>query len=247
MFRAFALIGGATILGLVVAVMLLVRALRHARQAPATVPPPIDPSLQQIQNDASHRFRNALQTISALLGLQRDAVRDAVALRELDAAIGRVGAVSRFYQGRGAIGNIVAFDEIARGLVIDIQMKNDPNAEVALTVELSPLDLPLERAIPLSVLLNEIVTNAFRHAFKNVTEPHLTIRLTTTAGTGEAELVVVDSGIGIAEPPPERLGLRIVRAFARQLGGQTLLHGSTAEDGHGTMFSIAFRLEQRQR
>lgn len=82
--------------------------------------------------------------------------------------------------------------------------------------------LTRDTAAPLGLILNELVTNCFKHAFRGVVNPTLSVRLRRT-DESRLELVVADNGTGMAEGlevnPPRSFGLDLVRTLVGQLGG----------------------------
>lgn len=97
----------------------------------------------------------------------------------------------------------------------------------------------MHRALPCALILNELLTNAFRHAFPDGRSGEVAIRFREVEPQ-HLELVVEDNGVGappdFAAASEKSLGFRIVTILTRQLGG-TLEH----EPGRGTRFVLRFR------
>jgi two-component sensor histidine kinase len=93
-------------------------------------------------------------------------------------------------------------------------------------------------AVALGLIVNELVTNALKHAFPG--ERPGTVRVTFRAKyeTGEGHLCVADDGVGIGPPRPGGSGLELVRALTRQVGGR-ITSDSSAQ---GTVFRMDFLL-----
>ena len=110
---------------------------------------------------------------------------------------------------------------------------------VELRVEIENLPLGIDRAIPASLILNELVSNAFKHGFPNGRAG--TITLHGRRREGSFELAVEDDGAGVPEEigwkKPKSLGLEIVHILTRQLKGTFELDRS-----HGTAFRVWFPL-----
>jgi len=101
--------------------------------------------------------------------------------------------------------------------------------------------LEIDAAVPCGLVINELASNAFKHAFPGKRQGTLQVGVKRTA-EDTCELTVSDDGIGISEElDPARatsLGLRLVSLLTRQLRGQLVL-----ERGTGTTFKITFPLE----
>jgi signal transduction histidine kinase len=82
-----------------------------------------------------------------------------------------------------------------------------------------PLELSIDRAVPLGLILNEIATNSIKHAFGPDGGGRITVKLTAGVGYGEARLSVADNGRGVKQQNPTGTGLKLIVALARQIGG----------------------------
>ena len=81
------------------------------------------------------------------------------------------------------------------------------------------LEISIERAVPLGLILNEIATNSIKHAFGSDGGGRITVKLVAGVGYGEARLSVADNGRGIKQHNPTGTGLKLIGALARQIGG----------------------------
>jgi two-component sensor histidine kinase len=82
--------------------------------------------------------------------------------------------------------------------------------------------MPIDRAVPVGLIVNELVTNSLKYAFG---EKGGVIRVTFTVDPDRAEacLIVEDNGKGMGPPRPGGLGLQLLETFALQLGGRAFL------------------------
>ena len=103
-------------------------------------------------------------------------------------------------------------------------------------VEGAKAEIPTTMAIPLGFIVNELITNSAKYA-----EGHVSVRIEATSPT-DRSLSVVDDGPGMPagfKPEDSKgLGMRIVQALVKQIGGE--LHISTGDKGRGTRFTVAF-------
>lgn len=92
-------------------------------------------------------------------------------------------------------------------------------ADITLTLDIAPVEISGDRAMQLGLLTNELVANAYKHAFNRGEAGHLEVRLAEPS-PGRLELVVTDDGPGYSRDLNSRhMGSRLVEAFASQLGG----------------------------
>ncbi|QCO07266.1 GAF domain-containing protein (plasmid) [Azospirillum argentinense] len=98
-------------------------------------------------------------------------------------------------------------------------------------------ELVRERAVPLGLITNELVTNAVKHAFPSGPGT-VRVEFTVDHDTEQGCLTIADDGVGMGPPRPGSAGLRLVQSLAAQVGG-TVQQNSP---GHGTVFNITFPL-----
>jgi two-component sensor histidine kinase len=170
-----------------------------------------------LMREADHRIKNSLQLTASLLTLQRSRLSDAHAGPALDDAIGRVQAVAATHRALHESADLrtVAFGRMLSDLC---QHASRLSSAVAVRVHAEEVELDAERAIPLGLIVSELLTNALRHAYPNGGEGEVDLSLRLS--DAELEIEVVDRGIGQGADAAGQpnLGTTIVRALARQIG-----------------------------
>lgn len=167
--------------------------------------------------EVDHRVKNTLQMIAALVATQMTATADAGARETLGATLRRIEALATLHRRLHQSDDVtqVAIGDVAADIVADL-LGAAGRADVAVTLDLAPLRVPAETAAPLALIVNELVTNALKHAF-----PDRPGRLTVRIGrVGERDgIEVSDDGPGMPRIAPEgaTFGTTIVRMLARQL------------------------------
>lgn len=130
----------------------------------------------------------------------------------------------------------VDFDRYLGALATEL-LRSYPTAEgrVTLTTESDLPDLDVETAVPLGLLVNELMTNAFKHAFPDGRRGHISVRVTGDGASGT--LIVRDDGVGFQRGTvgATSTGLAIVEALSRQLEGRARF----TRNG-GTEFTLEF-------
>ena len=173
-----------------------------------------------------HRVKNNLQIISALLRMQSRRVKDSVAVEALENSISRVMAMSMVHEKLYQAQNLVSIDflSFAQSLVGFLnQLTIGSHAGVTISVDGEPLALSIDQAIPLGLILNELVTNSLKYAFPDGRGGRVTINIGSHA-PGAARIAVKDDGVGLAQDTLQDdssgLGFRIVRLLVEQLHGE---------------------------
>jgi PAS domain S-box-containing protein len=189
-----------------------------------------------------HRVKNNLAVISSLFYLQSTYTDDPVTLKLLQESQDRVRSMALVHELLYGSENLAAvdFSKYASDLCEQlIQTYGNPAGQVRLTRNLEPFRLNIDQAVPCGLVLNEIMSNAIKHAFPGGRPGtiHLTLR---RSPDGACLVSVADDGIGI--PPalqlasPNSLGLRLIRTLARQLDG----HIEVLPTLPGTDFRLTF-------
>ena len=187
-----------------------------------------------------HRVKNNLQVISSLLNMQSSYLQDEKAKEMLQNSIDRVSTMAKIhtmlYQSTDLAR--IDFGGFIRDLVARLQQTYGiAKSPIALHVNVADVSMTIEKSIPCGLILNELVSNALKHAFPEGKHGGINISM-TTAGD-RFVLTVQDNGIGF--PPSidfhntRSLGLELVRLLVTQLNGDIDL-----EVGGGSKFTITF-------
>ncbi len=187
--------------------------------------------------EVHHRVKNNLQLVSSLLNLQASKEEDPRLVALLRASQNRVAAMALVHQHLYQAGDLskVSFAMHCRDIVESICRSHGVAPEAVEVDARDEVPLPLGVAVPCGLVLNELVTNALRHAY--VGRPLGPIRVTLCRrDDGACELEVRDEGRGLPAPGSARsksLGLTLVEKLVRQCGG-VLTRESGPETGTRT-------------
>lgn len=197
-----------------------------------------DVLLQEIH----HRVKNNLQVISSLINMQVRILRDESTRAALQQCRSRVETMAQIhemlYQSKDY--SRVPFDKYARELATRVLSAAgvSPGA-VRIGYDLENLELPVDQAIPCALILNELISNALKHAFPGGAGA---IRIELKQLNGCVGLAVADDGIGIPagfDPATSgSLGVQLVVTLAGQLDGRLEIDGCA-----GTTFRVVFPLD----
>ncbi|HXB73678.1 MAG TPA: sensor histidine kinase [Candidatus Acidoferrales bacterium] len=194
--------------------------------------------------EVHHRVKNNLQVISSLINMQVRRLRDVSSRDALEECQNRVQAIALIHEKLYQSGDYarVPFSDYARSLAANIFHATGISPEnTELSIEFETLSLPVDKAIPCGLILNELITNSLKHAFPNGRPGTVRVQLRAT-GDGEIELLVGDDGVGMDTgfniATSNSLGMQLVQTLVEQLEGQLdILHEG------GTAFRIKFPLE----
>lgn len=188
-----------------------------------------------------HRVKNNLQVISSLLELQSVHVPDEAAREMLRDSQNRIRSMSMAHERLYATEDLARIDlreyiEDLCGRLVHSHVAD--RGTVTLHTEVADLSLDVATAIPCGLIVNELVTNALRHAFPDKQSGSIRVSLLLT-DDAQCRLAVADDGVGVVasvDPHnPTSLGLGLVNTLARQLHGELEMKS----DG-GTRVSVVF-------
>ena len=199
---------------------------------------------EMLAQEFEHRLVNGLQLISSLLSLQSRTASTPEASDQLTVAARRVAALGRVHHRLHLLDHEdhVEFTGYLRHLCGDLSnLLFEEKAGPQIVVEGAKAEIPTAFAIPLGFIVNELVTNAAKHALANIS-----VRFETTARDGHI-LLVMDDGPGLPtgfDPAcGNGLGMRIVRALVKQIDGE--LRVLPREHGCGARFAVVFQSPKR--
>ncbi len=181
---------------------------------------------ETLLQEIHHRVKNNLAVIGSLFYLQSRYTDDPKILQLLQDCQDRVRSMAlvheRLYNSPDL--SKINFSEYTRELVQSLYWNHkDPNRDIQLQLDLESVTLNVDKAIPFGLILNELITNAFKHAFPNHSSGHIRVSLNQKE-SGEVTLSVVDSGVGIQPSVIENkklsLGMRLIQSLSKQIDGR---------------------------
>ncbi|HSV02035.1 MAG TPA: sensor histidine kinase [Phenylobacterium sp.] len=176
----------------------------------------------ELFEELNHRVKNNLAVVSSILELQARASSDEVRAH-LSKAVDRIRSIAdlhaALYQQKSSedVALCPYLEDLGRRLAASLF--EDDQARISVRCE--AIRLPVKEAVSLGLIVNELVTNAAKHALAGRAEGH--VEVTASRAGGDIRLVVSDDGPGIAPEQTELgagLGLRAVRSLAEGLGGR---------------------------
>jgi two-component sensor histidine kinase len=199
---------------------------------------------ETLLQEVHHRVKNNLQVISSLIHIQLRRVSDSHAREALEECKTRIQAIAliheKLYQAKDY--ERIAFSDYARTLASSVfRAGRTSSADVTHEFLVDDVTLGVDRAIPCGLVLNELITNALKHAFKDHTHGIIQVEL-TMIDRSRLRLAVRDNGSGLPKgfdmQQTGSLGLQLVRALADQLGAELVVSAH-----HGTSFELTFSYE----
>jgi PAS domain S-box-containing protein len=209
------------------------------------------------KQEIHHRIKNNLQVISSLLDLQSEMFRDKEEIKDSEVLEAFRNSQNRvismaliheeLYKGGGfeTLNFSSYIEELAKSL---LQSYSIGNIDISLKIDLvENAFFDMDNAIPLGIIVNELVSNSFKHAFPGRDKGEIQIKLQREEGedcSSTFVLSVSDNGVGIPENLDienlESLGLQLVTSLVDQLDGELEL-----KRNNGTEFTIRFTVTEK--
>jgi PAS domain S-box-containing protein len=213
-------------------VILTVRDMTESREQEEALRRVLDDK-NTLLKELYHRVKNNLQLIISMFNLQLRPLPEGEARQALVEAAGRVRAMALVHERLYQTGTLASIR--LDGYVSDLCEQlagaaSAPRRGIAVRVEAAPLEVGLDVAVPLGLLLNELVTNSLKHGFPDGRRGCVLVRL-VRAADDTVRLTVSDDGVGLpagmSRTSPQTLGLKLVSALSEQLRARFTL------DAHG--------------
>jgi PAS domain S-box-containing protein len=193
-----------------------------------------------------HRVKNNLQIITSLIRLQKEQITDVGTIHALQDSESRIRSMALVHERlyRSPDLTSIDFSDYIHALATNLisTYATDPK-QIRLNIDVKDISLDINRAIPVGLIMNELIANAFKHAFPNGRSGEITITgRHTSAGI---TLSVQDNGVGLPDGLDWRntqtLGLRLVLTLIRQVKGSIELNRTG-----GTVFEMIVPLAREE-
>lgn len=178
-----------------------------------------------------HRVKNNLQVVSSLLNLQQRQIQDVKTKQLFQESRDRVKAMSLIHQNLHQVNNLTTvdiktyFENLVSNLVKNYKTDNN-NIEVYYNIH--QLKLNIDTIIPLGLIVNELISNILKYAFKN--QEKNTIKIDLNKKDHKIILMVEDNGIGMPKDfsieKTTSLGFKLIKAFSQKLNADLTINNA---------------------
>ena len=186
-----------------------------------------------------HRVKNNLQVISSILNLQSSFVKDENTLGILQESRNRIRSMAIIHENlyRTEDFSSINFADYLQNLTVNLIATYRIHDQVILNSDLDNIDLILDQAIPCGLLVNELITNSLKYAWRSGEKGTITMELKEEKGF--VQLFIGDNGVGLPakfeDMNSDTLGLQLVVTLVEQLDGELAV-----DSDNGTKYLIKF-------
>ncbi|MGB0895859.1 MAG: sensor histidine kinase [Flavobacteriaceae bacterium] len=192
-----------------------------------------------MMKEIHHRVKNNLQVINSLLRMQSRFVKDENVVTMFKDSQKRIMTIAALHEKLYNADNLkeinvkTHIESLVRELIEGYSVKQN----IRLTINIEPIYLGLDTLVPLGLIINEIITNALKHAFNDSSDNAIALSLSRTDNE-LFELVVSDNGKGFKanDVSQNGLGQKLITIFVKQLNGTLELSNQK-----GTTYKIVFQ------
>jgi two-component sensor histidine kinase len=191
---------------------------------------------QHLLKELGHRVMNSFAAISAIVAMEARAAppEGRAGLQRVQGRVQALASLYRRLDGASQMDRVEVSDYLG-GIVASFRESMAAPTEVTVEADLRPMMLSIRAAVPLALVVNELLTNAVKHAFGQGRSG--TVRVSLLEEDRTCRLCVADDGHGMAEVTPgTRVGRSLVAAFVDELGGELL----TETGPGGTCVTVTF-------
>jgi len=189
-----------------------------------------------------HRVKNNLQVVNSLLRIQARGVEDENVKLMFKLTQSRVIAMARLHEKIYNTKDLKYIDvnDHFKLLIRDLIHSYNLDKNIVSKFEIEPVKMSIDTLLPLSLIVNELISNSLKHAFSDVDIGELFVALKSTNNNYEYELIVGDNGTGtsgcVLSEVVNSTGVTLIETFVRQLNGSIM----TLKEKKGTNFKILF-------
>jgi len=194
--------------------------------------------IETLLQELSHRVKNNLQLVISLLDMQigddESSARNSYVQETKNRLTALILVHQRLYGEQTGVA--IFMPDYIRELGESIDFLNQINSDGIITYNIEPVELQVEKVISLGLIINEIITNSFKHAFKFTENPQILISFNYTT---YYKLKISDNGSGfINTTKKNRTGMSLINSLTKQLNGDLYIN---SEIGKGSTFILTFK------
>lgn len=190
--------------------------------------------------EVHHRVKNNLQMISSLLRLQANEMGDKNVKRVIEESINRISSMSLIHQKIYLKENFKSIElkPYFESLISEVSKSfSIHNKEIKLKTDISEINLSINNAVPIGLIVNELVSNSFKYAFEGKTNGEIYVKIGKTDSI--VKIIVRDNGVGLPNTYDQKsevsFGITLINLLVEQMEGVIRTYNN-----NGASFEISF-------
>ncbi|MEX0661753.1 MAG: PAS domain S-box protein [Balneolaceae bacterium] len=197
-------------------------------------------------SEIHHRVKNNLAVITGLLELQShnlESLEAKTALKDSQLRINSMALIhEKLYQSESL--SQISFNRYIKELIDVIRSSHEiKDTDLSVKMDVDNIKFPITKAIPCGLIINEIVTNSFKHAFDGIANPSISISL--KKDEDDIVLSIFDNGVGLPDKfenlKSSSLGIILIKTLSKQIDSSLSVNGV-----QGTKYSLRFNISKNE-
>lgn len=187
-----------------------------------------------------HRVKNNLQIISSLLRLQSHEIDDIIAKGKFIDSVNRIKSISNLHETIYQSDNIVSVDmnDYLKNLSLNIIESYSLDKVIQLNIQSEAIDVDNDHIVPISLILNEMISNSVKHAFTDSKTGEISISISSLEEENNYRLVYSDSGKWIESHTDNSFGTELIESLVDQLNGVIERTPSSEKSEYSIQFEV---------
>jgi two-component system, sensor histidine kinase PdtaS len=199
---------------------------------------------EMLIKEIHHRVKNNLEVISSLLELQSEGIEDTKAKAAVIEGRSRVQSIALIHHKLYRTDDVsaVEFNSFVNDLYKQVEsVFKQAGTEIDFEVEANQTQISIDTAVPIGLILNELLTNTFKYAIQHGKQNKIKIKLITANSDGLNKIIYLDNGPGMPETfnleKLNSLGMKVMQLLTKQIGGKLHFYNN-----NGSVFEIPFKM-----
>lgn len=192
-----------------------------------------------MMHEIHHRVKNNLQLVSAFMQLQLNKTSDSKGREVLEESIKNISVVSLVHENLySQASDLVNLKNYIPELCSNIKSFSESIIQPEIKLQCEEIFLSIDQTIPVGLIINELITNSVKHAFKNLTNHQNKIEITISVQKNLIQIYYADNGIGFESENLKKssIGIKLIKMLVQELQGKYTMSGT-----NGFHFELDFR------
>lgn len=193
--------------------------------------------------EVHHRVKNNLAVVSGMIQMQRFSIENRELSELLNESERRIQSIALIHESlyKSASLSSIHVNKYVKKLIEPIRDTYDPDHQIQLELDIDKIELNINQAVPCALILNELLSNAFKHAFENIQNGY--IKVIIKQHNNQVDCKISDNGKGLpqdfAQQNGDHLGFTIVKTLIKQLDASYQVNGQS-----GTTVQFSFPVKE---
>lgn len=187
-----------------------------------------------------HRVKNNLQIVSSLLRLQSNEITDEDSKEKFMDSVNRIKSISNLHETIYKSENILSINlnSYLKNLALSLIESYSIKKRIELDIHSDLIDVDNDHIVPISLILNEMISNSIKHGFTHSEEGKIAISLLRINDKNQYRLLYSDSGSWVESTKSNSFGTELIQSLVEQLNGSIETHPSPEKSEYSILFEV---------